>query len=247
MSDPEAKGPIPGCRSLVNRAIDRAILNYKETNARTNAWFYGYLTEPDTESFLEHLLSYITAIIDNAARLPFPFVDAYPDIEASYVPYLQSFVDPLLSIAYAYVRPRLSRFGREEYLFRVKTRLAARIEHWKAEALHQIGELESVDSLPSLQSEQPKEAQPGPDVAAIPLAARNLSFLTETAEVSLRGLAKELGTLDHGDVSKHCHGLRKPRDYTLAKYAKVFSRRLGEKITAYDLRSVDLRKRYSNQ
>jgi hypothetical protein len=241
MSDPEAKGPIPGCRSLVNRAIDRAILNYKETNARTNAWFYGYLTEPDTESFLEHLLSYITAIIDNAARLPFPFVDAYPDIEASYVPYLQSFVDPLLSIAYAYVRPRLSRFGREEYLFRVKTRLAARIEHWKAEALHQIGELESVDSLPSLQSEQPKVAQPGPDVAG------NLSFLREKAKLSFRGLAEKTGTLDHHAVSKHCQGLRKPNNCTLAKYAEVFTRELGKKITADDIRSVDLRKRYSDQ
>jgi hypothetical protein len=172
MSDPEAKGPILGCRSLVNRAI----LNFKETKARTNAWFYEYLAEPEIESFLEHLLSYITATFDTAAQFRLLWVKAYPDIEASYVPDLQSYVDRLLNIARAYARPRRSRSGKA-HLFRVETRLAARIEHWKAEALHEIGELESLDSLPLWQ--QPKLAQSGPDAAAIPLVCANLALLKD--------------------------------------------------------------------
>jgi hypothetical protein len=152
MSDPEAKGRIPGYRSLVNRAVNRAIavspviLNFKETKARADAFFYECLAEPDTKSFLLHLLGYTTAIFDNAAEFRLLFVNAYPEIEASYVPDLQSFVDPLLNNVRLYARPRCDPSGLKVYLFWVWTRLAARIEHWKAEALHKIAGLESADA-----------------------------------------------------------------------------------------------------
>jgi hypothetical protein len=247
MSDPEAKGRIPGCRSLVNRAIavNPVILNFKETKARADAFFYECWAEPDTKSFLLHLLGYTTAIFDNAAEFRLLFVNAYPEIEASYVPDLQSFVDPLLNNVRLYAQPRCDPSGLKVYLFWVWTRLAARIEHWKAEALHEIGELESLDSLPLWQ--QPKLAQSGPDAAAIPLECKNIAFLREKAKLSFRGLAEETGTLDHRAVSKHCHGRRQPTNDTLAKYAEVFSRKLGKKITADNMRSVDLRRRYSDQ
>jgi hypothetical protein len=68
-------------------------------------------------------------------------VNAYPEIEASYIPDLQSLVDPLLNNVRFYARPRCYRSVLKMYLFWVWTRLAARIEHWKAEALHQIAEV----------------------------------------------------------------------------------------------------------
>jgi hypothetical protein len=138
MSDPGAKGP-----SLVNRVL----LNITDTQARTVVWSYECLAESDTESFLKYLLSYITGIFDNLAALfRVLLVDAHPDIEASYVPGLQSSVDWQLNIARTYAQQRLSGSELKAYLCKVETRLAARIQHWKAEALHQIAALESADA-----------------------------------------------------------------------------------------------------
>jgi hypothetical protein len=79
--------------------------------------------------------------------------------------------------------------------------------------------------------DQPKEK---------PLWARNPTALKDEASWSYRKLAKKVGNNDPRAVSKHCNGLRKPENHTLAEYAQAFTRRLGRTITVEQIRNGDV-------